>query len=1781
MLFERHNLSLSVSASTRPSQSAIPCHAAGRAPGGQTHFASLGRLATGLIVAFCALFCAAASAQTVNFAGAMLPLSITGLSTPTYTAMDAQGNLYITDCANSRVLKETPGANGSYFQSVVADANNPGLVTPEGIAVDQYGIVYITDISTQRVTAMVPQGGGTYAAAAITTYSSLNAPYGIAVDKNGNLYISDALNDVVLKETPGPTAYSETTVASTANASNMQEPMGIAVDAQGYVYIADYGSNSLIIMSPPSGGVYAEDTYYGVSSGLSAPTSVAVDVNYNVFVGNSGNNNVLEFNGSVIQVAAEILNNPMGVAVDANDNLYIADTVNDRIVKDSLKGWNFGQVPVGTQSPEIAMLFDINAAGTLSLPIVVTQGAMGEEFSDPGNGSCSPISYIADSDCTVGVTFTPAYAGSRYGAADVTAAGYTLATGYMQGYGIGAQVNFLPPTQNTPIIGVPTMGIAVDSVGNVYATDTNQLALIPPGGSAAQATVIIQGLSDGAGVAVDGNGNVYFADAGANEVGVSIPQPSGGYITNLLPTSALSSPVGVAVDAWGNVYIVDSTNNRVLKETLSAGNYSESIVANAASNGLLYPEGVAVDGGGNVFISDTANYRVLEETPSASGYIQSIVPTTTALGRPFLIAVDGNDNLYIAYYDTNQVVKETLSGGSYMQSTVPTTGLYQPLAVAVDPRGNVYVADTGNGRIVEEDFSDAPTLNFATTVLGKTSTDSPQTVTVVNTGNLGMALETVNYPFDFPEAGGVTTDCATDTPLNVYQSCTLTIDFTPTPVSLNGNPSASLSESVILQDNLFNPLGVDIRKITVNGTVTAPPAPTITLSPAALPAGTVGAAYSQQFTAGGGTAPYTFEQVGGYLPSGMTLSSSGVLSGIPTSGGTFSISVNAIDSSSSPGPYNGSASYSLTIAAPTITLSPTSLPAGTVGAAYSQAISASGGTAPYTFSLTYGTLPAGVTLNSNGTLSGTPTASGTYPITVNAVDSSTGTGPYATSQIFPLIVGLEPIAPAPTFSVPDGVYTSAQTVTLSDAISGAAIYYTTDGTTPTIGSTPYGSGSISVNSSETIQAIAVATGYANSGVSAAAYAINLAGTPVAATPTFSVATGTYTSAQTVNISESTGGAVIYYTTDGTMPSTGSTKYSTTITVQATEVLQAIAVAAGYNNSEVASAAYAINLPGTPVAATPAFSVGTGSYSVAQTVNLSDSTNGAAIYYTTDGTAPTITSAKFSGAITVSSTETIQAIAIATGYSNSAIAAAAYAMNLPGTPIAATPTFSVASGNYASAQTVTISDATGGVAIYYTTDGSTPTSSSAKYGGSAINVSSSETIQAIAIATGYSNSAIASAAYAINLPGTAVVATPTFSVATGSYTTVQTVKISDTTAGATIYYTTDGTTPTASSNLAEGPITVSFTETIQAIAVASGYSNSAIGAAAYAINPPGTPVAVTPTFSVASGNYTSTQTVSISDSTSEAAIYFTTDGTTPTANSTLYSSAITVSSTETLQAVAVAGGYSNSAIASVAYTINLSQAQVAAPHFSIGTGTFTSAQTVTLTDATAGAAIYYTTDGSTPTANSNLAGGPITVASTETITAIAITAGDSNSEVVWATYTINPAAPDFILSASNSSATMLQGSPAVFNLTVTPLNATGFSTGLTLAVTGLPTGATAVFSPASIASGAGTTPVTMTIQAPKTSASTQPDSSIVGKLAPFSLALLLLPFAGMLRKSGKRFGRMFAVLLLLCAGAAAMAGLSGCGSSNGIFGLMPKAYTVTVTGTMGSVSHSTTTILIVQ
>jgi hypothetical protein len=171
-----------------------------------------------------------------------------------------------------------------------------------------------------------------------------------------------------------------------------------------------------------------------------------------------------------------------------------------------------------------------------------------------------------------------------------------------------------------------------------------------------------------------------------------------------------------------------------------------------------------------------------------------------------------------------------------------------------------------------------------------------------------------------------------------------------------------------------------------------PVCPTITLSPPTLPSGTVGVAYSQTIVGNGGAAPYSFGVTAGAPPAGVTLTAVGLLAGTPTTAGSSTFTIRGTDT-------NGCFAqlvYTIVIAAapppppvcPTITLSPPTLPNGTTGVAYSRTIVASGGNAPYSYGVTAGALPAGVTLTAAGVLAGTPTTPGTSTFTVRATDAS-------------------------------------------------------------------------------------------------------------------------------------------------------------------------------------------------------------------------------------------------------------------------------------------------------------------------------------------------------------------------------------------------------------------------------------------------------------------------------------------------------------------------------------------------------------------------------------------------------------------------------------------------------------------------------------------------------------------------------------------------------------------------------------------------------------------------
>jgi hypothetical protein len=165
----------------------------------------------------------------------------------------------------------------------------------------------------------------------------------------------------------------------------------------------------------------------------------------------------------------------------------------------------------------------------------------------------------------------------------------------------------------------------------------------------------------------------------------------------------------------------------------------------------------------------------------------------------------------------------------------------------------------------------------------------------------------------------------------------------------------------------------------------------VTIAPSTLPPGMVGTVYGgvgTTISASGGLAPYTFAISAGTLPAGVVLgSSTGALTGAPTASGLFTFTVKATDSEATPA--TAAQVYSINVLA-TLAITTISLPSANLGVAYSSSVAASGGQSPYTFAVTLGSLPTGLTLNgSTGAITGTPTAAGTFTFTITVTDSAT------------------------------------------------------------------------------------------------------------------------------------------------------------------------------------------------------------------------------------------------------------------------------------------------------------------------------------------------------------------------------------------------------------------------------------------------------------------------------------------------------------------------------------------------------------------------------------------------------------------------------------------------------------------------------------------------------------------------------------------------------------------------------------------------------------------------
>ncbi len=240
---------------------------------------------------------------------------------------------------------------------------------------------------------------------------------------------------------------------------------------------------------------------------------------------------------------------------------------------------------------------------------------------------------------------------------------------------------------------------------------------------------------------------------------------------------------------------------------------------------------------------------------------------------------------------------------------------------------------------------------------------------------------------------------------------------------------------------------------------------------------------------------------------------------------------------------------------------------------------------------------------------------------------------------------------------------------------------------------------------------------------------------------------------------------------------------------------------------------------------------------------------------------------------------------------------------------------------------------------------------------------------------------------------------------GTFQSSAQVSITSPTSGAAIWYTTDGSTPTDTSTLYAAPFTLTTSGTVKAIAF-KDTEKSSITSAVFTINTVADSVS-NPVINPNGGTFESSTQVSITSSTSGAAIWYTTDGSTPTDTSILYTAPFTLTTSATVKAIAFKAT-EQSSITSAAFTINVVADSVSNPIINPNGGVFEDLAQVSITSPTSGAAIWYTTDGSTPTDTSTLYAAPFTLTTSGTVKAIAFKDTEKSS-ITSAVFTINTVA----------------------------------------------------------------------------------------------------------------------------------------------------------------------------
>ncbi len=1160
------------------------------------------------------------SAQKAEFLGARTNLISSSSFRPTGIATDSAGNAVVADNAEGTILRVEAK---SHQRTTVAS----GLSDVRGIALDRKGDLYVVESSSGMVEKLTWTGSAF--ASPTRVAAGLKQPEGVAVDAAGEVFISEAGG--VIRVPVSGAGFGEPVQIGTG----LKSPQGIAFDAKGNLFVADRGLHQVLEMRRTAIGYAAPSA---LVSGLNAPWGVTLDLFGNLFLTDSGSNEVqkLAWTGTAFGKPKAVpiaFKAPNGIASDLHGTLFVSDVGNQAAITVQPNSVNFGPVNVcpGSQTTPVpcsaTMVLSYNLT-PYPEPVAinaVTMGVSNQDFTYNAAASSCVADGSGGENCQFSVTFKPKQVGARKGAFEVfeagsgtqlaatpiygTGEGPLLALGGLNGGLITPVARQFLSTLNVPL------DFAVDDSGNVYLvasdpTDTVQnLYYIPASG--AQPEILFTPVNHYIySVLLDGAGNIYVED----ETGL-LELPAVGGAPFYVPNAGGSTAIRyAAIDGAGNLYECSSGHVSMLP---AGGGAPVSL----PFTGIVNCDGIAVDAGGDIFVDDFGGHAAYEMPAGTTNTVQRFKGDFgSGFISPNSMAVDSVGDIYLTNkYDVPS------PGGNSVFAQVPAScadvifhsscggfvsnSFNYAIQLKLDSAGNVYVlrTDPDTFYAIDKISSQAVAPFVFGSPTASNSVYGQAQISNIGTQPLLFPAPSTGtnptYPTGYIPGSGT----CPPTSLAPGTACYFVPSFgATTPGTYTGN--------FVFTDNSMNAIGAT-QKIAVTGTI--PKATPVITWPIPTPI-TVGTPLSATQLDATASVPGKFT----YSPAAGTV----LPAGESTLTATFSPS-DSVNNAVTIKQINLVVDNPIKLA-PVITwATPAAIQYGTVlSATRLNATSVVPGTFTYS------------------PVAGTRLGAGTQVLTATFKPSNPAE--YATATFQTKIV----VMPAPltvTVSNASRFYGGANPL-LIGAVTGSVYgdtFTTTYSSTATQAS-PVGSYPITV----------AVTG---------AHAVNYTIKTVPGTLTVNAAPLHLTAANAVMTYGQAVPALSYTTTgfvngDTAAVLTGAPAETTTGTSTSAigfypiTISQGTLTAANYSFTFTAGV---LTIKAIGIAATPAINPPVGTFSTSLSVSISDSTPGAMIYYTTNGTVPTKASTLYTGSITVSATETIKAIAIAPGYTQSATAAA--------------------------------------------------------------------------------------------------------------------------------------------------------------------------------------------------------------------------------------------------------------------------------------------------------------------------------------------------------------------------------------------------------------------------------------------------------------------------------------------------------------------------------------------